>query len=46
MASVSRRERRRKQDTVKEEIGGESIRKPVFKIKRPRRKKKNYERQI
>ena len=34
------RERERKEDAVKEEISGEPIRKPVFKIKRPKRKKK------
>ena len=33
-------ERERKEDAVKEEISGEPIRKPVFKIKRPKRKKK------
>ena len=38
-------ERERKEDAVKEEISGEPIRKPVFKIKRPKRKKK-FERQI
>ena len=47
MASASKREKREKKLPVKEEIGGESIAKPVFQIKTPKKKKKtktkNYE---
>ena len=46
MACAPKREKREKKLLVKEEIGGESIAKQVFKIKTLERKKKrkNYER--
>ena len=47
MASASKREKREKKLPMKDEIGGESIAKPVFQIKTPEERKKekeNYER--
>ena len=38
MASVSKRERKRKDGIVKKEIGSESTAKPVLQIRRPERK--------
>ena len=43
MPNAPKREKRQKKLPVKKEIGGESTAKPVFQIKTPKKKKKNYE---